>query len=68
MSSFDGDNLYSGLLLLRRVKICTALNKENAVFCRAENAVVGFSENSRVNAKCCIEFVNYILLKFRKMQ
>jgi hypothetical protein len=29
--------------LIREVKICTALNKENTVFCCAENAVVGFS-------------------------
>lgn len=26
------------LLLIREVKICAALNKENAIICRAENA------------------------------
>ena len=39
--------------LIREVKICTALNKENTVFCCAENAVGRLGKPYRTKTKCC---------------
>ena len=36
-------------------KICVALNKENDVFCRAENAVGGLGKLYGVKTKCCTQ-------------